>query len=84
MRKRKRKRRIQYQNTDSESLEGGNEQSTGNPGDLIVGAIFEVAEHMENIALKLKKAIRLCPRLTHQSLNFASGHYSECATGLRF
>ena len=58
--------------------------STGNPGDVIVGAIFEVAEHMENIALKLKKAIPLCPRLTHQSLTFASEHYSECATGLRW
>ena len=38
------------EHSDSESLEGENEQSLGNPGDVIVGAIFEVAEHMENIA----------------------------------
>ena len=71
------------EHSDSESLEGENEQSTGIPGDVIVETIFEVAEHMKNIALKLKNAIRLCPRLTHQSLTFASGHYSESATGLR-
>ena len=56
--------------SDSDSLEVNNKHSADNPADVVVEAIYKVAEQMENIAQRLEKALvahQLLPNSAHNA-----------------